>query len=67
MKLRYSKNAVSLLAKELRRASWGAALILAGAGIKARLGIGYLLGALAWVILQGVALVLDSLENDEED
>ena len=67
MKLHYSKKAVSLLARELRRASWGAALVLAGAGIKARLGIGYILGALAWVILQGVALVLDSLDDETED
>ena len=33
MRLRYSQKAMAALAKELRRASWGAALVFSSAGI----------------------------------
>ncbi len=55
MKLRWSERAMQTLARELRRASWGAALIFSGAGIKSDLGIGYVLGAAVWVSLQLVS------------
>lgn len=66
MKLVFSERALTTLAKELRRASWGAALVFSGAGIKMNLGLGYVLGAAAWLCLQIVAFVLDSITGDDE-
>lgn len=67
MKLRYSQKAVAALARELRRASWGAALIFSSAGIKLNLGLGYVLGAASWLALQVAAFLLDSIEGDDDN
>jgi thiosulfate reductase cytochrome b subunit len=65
LKFYFNRNALEALAKELRRASWGIAVAAAASGIKWDTTSGWLLlgAAVAWVVLQGVAVALESLTN----
>ena len=47
----------------MRRASWGAALVLSSAAIKGQ-WVGIIAGALIWVILQIAAFITDSVSED---
>ena len=65
MRLVFSRKAMSAFARDLRKASWGAASALSGAGVYLHLGImGVLLGALVWLLTQSLALLVDSLRGD---
>jgi hypothetical protein len=63
VKLCFSKQAFAALAKEMRRASWGAAIVLSGAAIKGH-WLGMAAGALAWAVLQVAAFIADSISED---
>jgi len=65
MKLIFSRKAMALFARDLRKASWGAASAFSGAGVYLHLGLlGVVLGGVVWLITQALALVVDSLRGD---
>ena len=57
----FNRDAWDAFAKELRRASWGAAAIGAGIGLQAPSGLTALLGCIAWLGLQLFAIAVQSL------
>jgi hypothetical protein len=59
--LRFNKEAWDAFAKELRRASWGAAALAAALGIQASSGVAAVAGGVAWAVLQVLALVVQSI------
>jgi hypothetical protein len=59
--LHFNKVAWDAFAKELRRASWGAAVVMAGLGLKTSSAIAGLLGGIAWAVLQALAIVVQSI------
>lgn len=65
MRFYFNRKALESRAKELRRASWGIAVAAAAGGIKwDTTPVRVLLGAaVAWVVLQGAALAVESLSN----
>jgi hypothetical protein len=67
LKLYFNKKALETVAKEIRRASWGAAAASAAVGYQSTSGIATLLGAGSWIILQVFAFVLESIRNERGD
>jgi hypothetical protein len=65
MRFYFNRKALEALAKELRRASWGVAVAAAAGGIGLDMSSGWLLlgAGVAWVMLQGFAVALESLTN----
>jgi hypothetical protein len=65
MRFYFNRKALEALAKELRRASWGIAVAAGAGGIKWDTAPGPLLlgAAVAWVVLQGIAVAVESLTN----
>lgn len=64
LKFYFNLKALEALAKELRRASWGAAAVAGSVGYSSTSGVAILLGASAWMVLQGFAFVLESIRNE---
>ena len=65
MRLVFSRKAMAAFARDLRKASWGAASATSGVGLYLHLGLlGVLLGGLAWLVPQVLALVVDSLVGE---
>jgi hypothetical protein len=64
LKFYFNPKAMEALAKELRRASWGAAVASAAIGYHVGDGLSALYGASAWIVLQVFAFVLESLKDD---
>jgi hypothetical protein len=62
LKFHFNKDAWDAFAKELLRASWGAATIAGAIGLHASSGIAAALGAVAWAVLQILAVVLQSID-----
>ena len=67
LKFYFNKQAMGALAKELRRASWGAGAASAAFGFQSNSGIAALLGGAAWGILQILAFVLESIRDGKGD
>lgn len=67
LKFYFNKNAFEALAKEFRRASWGAAVASAAVAYQAGSGVATFLGGLAWVVLQVLAFVLESIQDEKGD
>ncbi len=66
MNKKLSKKAMTMLARELRKASWVAASALTALGIHLHHGVmGVCLGGLAWLVTQVLAAVLDSLTGED--
>ena len=61
LRLHFNRDAWDAFAKELRRASWGAAVIAAGIGLQAGSGIAAVAGGVAWAVLQILAVVIQSI------
>ncbi|WP_126223576.1 hypothetical protein [Burkholderia ambifaria] len=61
----FNKKAFVALAKELRRASWGAAAASTAVGVHVGSGLSLLLGAVTWTALQAMAFALDSVRNEK--
>ncbi len=57
----FNQDAWDAFAKELRRASWGAAVLMAGLGLETSSAIAGLLGGIAWAVLQALAIVVQSI------
>jgi hypothetical protein len=69
MALRFHFNikALEATAKEFRRASWGAAAASAAVGYHQGNGLALLFGACAWLGLQVLAFILESLQDEQGD
>lgn len=65
--LRFKKDAWDAFAKELRRASWGAAAIAGAIGLRTSSGVAAALGALAWAALQILAITVQSTDVRREE
>ena len=65
MRLVFSRKAMAKFARNLRRASWGAAAALFGMEVHLHHAlIGAVLGGFAWLVAQILALVVDSIRGD---
>lgn len=64
LKLYFNKSAMEALAKEIRRASWGAAIAASAVGYHQSSGIALLLGGGAWLVLQAIAFILESIKDE---
>jgi hypothetical protein len=67
LKFYFNKAALESLAKEVRRGSWGAAAAATAIGFQSDSGLSVLLGASAWIILQILAFVLESIRDEKGD
>lgn len=67
LKFYYNQEAFEALAKEFRRASWGAAMSAAIIGYQQNSGLGLILGGVAWSTLQVLAFILQSVRNEKGD
>lgn len=66
MMKKLSKQAMTKLSRELRKASWVAASALSALGIHLHHSVmGVCLGGLAWAITQVLAAALDSLTGEQ--
>lgn len=63
LKLYFNKKAMETLARELRRASWGAAVAASAIGYQTNSGLSLLLGGGSWLALQVMAFVLESIKD----
>lgn len=67
MALRFYFNAKAFeaIAKEFRRASWGAAVASAAVGYQEGSGLALFFGGGAWFALQVFAFVLESIQDEK--
>ncbi len=65
LKWYFNAKAFEAAAKEFRRASWGAAAASAAVGYQQNSGLAILFGGAAWFALQSLAIVLESIRNEE--
>jgi hypothetical protein len=66
LRIGFNPKAFEVLAKELRRASWGVVITAGAGGYKLEDAWLLVTGALVWMLLQIAALALQSVQNDEE-
>jgi hypothetical protein len=64
-KFRFNPEAFKLLAKELRRASWGAAAAIFAMGYAISNGLSIAGGIFTWIFLQVMAFALESVEKGD--
>lgn len=62
IKLELNKEAFTLLAKELRMASWGASVITATIVFNNESGLSLVVGSLTWIVLQGFGFLAATIK-----
>ncbi len=65
LKIIFNPSAMEILAKELRRASWGIAVLTGAGGVQLTSTWVLIAGCSTWVTLQIAAAVIQSIHEEE--
>lgn len=67
LRFHFNPAAFSALAKEIRRASWGVAIVMGGVIYKDSAGSTIAFGGAGWLLLQIIAFAVESIKSIKGD